>query len=105
MTPDKLQFGGSKQDASATNNTLLRSENVRKRHRYKVGEIIVCASTILNNRIDQHTFTNVTTNAERNRNEARGPYVKLFREVIGNNVLLMDYNSRPDYLEGIQQMK
>ena len=95
-------------------NTRTKPENIRERHRYKGGGIMVWAGIILNGRTDLHIFTSATMNAVMYRDEVLDPYVKLFRGAIGNDFLLMDDNARPhraalvtDYLEdeGIQRME
>lgn len=87
-------------------NTRNKSANIRERHLYKGGGIMVWAAIILNGRTDLHIFTSATVN-EIYRDEALDPHVKLFRGAIGNNFLLIHDNARPhraalvtDYLEG-----
>lgn len=73
-------------------NTFDKPKSICEKHRYKDGGIIVWAGIILNGYIDLYILTSATMNAEIYRDKILDIYVKLFRVIVSNNFLLMDYN-------------
>ncbi|UYV79238.1 hypothetical protein LAZ67_17001702 [Cordylochernes scorpioides] len=75
--------------------TRYHPSNIREKDSFRGGSLLVWAGISSSSRTPLHIFSGGTLTAQRYRDEILEPYLRLYRDQIGHNLIFMDDNARP----------
>ncbi|KFM62686.1 Transposable element Tc3 transposase, partial [Stegodyphus mimosarum] len=73
--------------------TRFEPRNISERHHFKSRGVMVWAGIMMNGRTDLNFFDTGSVTGQRYRDEVLEPYVRLFRDAVGPDVIFMDDNA------------
>ncbi|GFV70292.1 transposable element Tcb2 transposase [Trichonephila clavipes] len=73
--------------------TRFKPRNITERHHFPSRGVMVWAGIMMDGRTDLHFFDTGSVTAQRYRDEALEPYVRLFRGTVGPDFIFMDDNA------------
>ncbi|GFU60035.1 transposable element Tc3 transposase [Trichonephila clavipes] len=99
-----LQWCREHKNWTTVNGVVSSLRNIKERHRYGGPGVLVWGGIMLNGRIELHIFDRGSVIGDRYCEEVLLPHVRLFRGVIGPDIIFMDDNARPHRTLAVEEL-